>query len=790
MFKNLLRLGWRNLKKEKLASGMNLVGLSVAIAVCLTVFTFVKIFVTVDQFHEKGDNIFLVQSVIERDEQRSTWAKTPMPLGPALASQSQGIKNAVRFHRGSGKVQFDDKVFVEGVWFADPQFLNVFSFDLKLGNPDDLHRKDAIILSSETAERIFGDENPLGKPLTITLNNRDVHRFVVKGVAAPFNQAASFEFSLITQLDNLWAAIDEKEDQWDFFTTATFVEVEHPAVLEEIKAGMSQYIAPQNAATEDWQVQSFRFENLKTMSKNRENVRARFYGGQNIAGLVVLLLIAGFIFTLACVNYTNIAIASSARRSKEIGMRKVLGGKRSQLIAQFLGENVIVCFGALVTGVLLANYFLLPSFNQLFEGPNLYLDLSNSVSTWLMLGSLLVLTSVISGAYPAMYISSFQTASIFRSSSRIKRRNIFMRILLTFQFVLTLITISASLILRSNNVYLSQLDWGYAKEGVYVLELEQPEQYAPMRDFLLQQPDVQKIAGSQGHITGNGFSVGAVKHEGKAKDALNLNVGFDYLEALDIHKKEGRFFDESYGTDKDEAVVVNEQFVMMMGWEEPVGKIITFENNDYRVIGVTENFITQHFTNLVRPIFMLLSPEETYRNIIIRFNTDEPRNLVTATTAEWKRVFPAAVFNGYFQANVFVRNENEDQNVVLVFSFAASMALLISCMGLFGLASQFLNRRMREIGVRKVLGATMSNLFRVINKGFLLQLACASIIAAPASYFLMNLLLDNVYAQHMTLGISQIIISCLVVVVTTVTTITFVMRRAYSLPVTEVLREE
>lgn len=778
------------IKKEKVASIMNLIGLSVAIAVCLTVFTFVKIYLSVDQFHKNADNIYLVQSNIERENETSTWAMSPIPLAPALKSTFPGIKNAVRFSWTSGKVKFEDKVFMESMWFADPDFLNVFSFDLKLGNSNDLHQRDAVILSSETAEKLFGDENPLGKEIQIILNKNNKRRLFVRGVAEEFNQAASFSFSMVTQFDNQWITSDEKIAKWDDFITGTFIEVEHASVINELNNGMDNIIKLQNSTTEDWKINSFHFENLKTMSKNRKLANNSFASGNSAAGVIVLLLIAGFIFTLACVNYTNISIASSAHRIKEIGMRKVLGGKRGQLIFQFLGENVILCFAALVVGVLFANNFLLPSFNEMFDGPNLNLELTNSVSSWVLLAGLLVVTSFVSGAYPAIYISSFQTAAIFRSSSRVKNRNIFMRILLTFQFILTFITISSSLILRSNTEYLTQLDWGYTKDGVYVLELEEAEQYAPMRDFLLKQSEVGEIAGSKGHIVNNGVNLNAFKYQGNSKEAYSVEVGLNYLETLNIRKKEGRFFDKSFSSDKNNSIVVNEKFVKMMNWQDAIGKSISFENKDYQIIGVTENFITQHFNREVQPMFMLLVGEENYKNIVIRYNSNEPQKLVSYIRQEWKSLFPSALFDGYFQSDVFLSKQNEDKNIGIIFSFIAFIALLISCMGLLGLSIQYLNQRMREIGVRKVLGATMPNLFTIINKGFFIQLIIATTIAAPASFYLMKMLLNNVYAVHMTLGYSQLIISGIILIVTALATISFVMYKVNSLSVTEVLREQ
>ena len=382
MWTSYFRLAWRNLMKNKLASLINIAGLSTAIGCCIVAFLFTDLFYNRDTFHTNGEHIFITRYTVNAgNDEIERWGDSPIPLGPALEADFPQVERAVRLASGSGYVRYEDKVFEENIRFVDAGFLDMFTFPLKYGDSHALSDNNAVVLSDELAEKYFGLDDPTGAQINIRFTDTTMVSFLVQGVTEKLPDKASFGFDLLIPFDNMRSLGHLDTEDWSQLITATFVQLNDPASITALASGMDRYLAQQNAASTERPILQFEFEPLLTMAQTAHSVRNRLSFLATNPGQVIYTLVTGlFLLFLSCFNYINIAITSVARRLKEIGIRKVVGGTRAQLIAQFLCENLFLCLLAMALGVLLGDAIFAPGFNKLFGVFHLHLEYTSRVT--------------------------------------------------------------------------------------------------------------------------------------------------------------------------------------------------------------------------------------------------------------------------------------------------------------------------------------------------------------------------------------------------------------------------
>ncbi len=771
---------------------MNIFGLSVAIACAIVVFLFLERQYTMDRFHENGRRIFLVESYIDRSSSRQLWGDSPMPLGPAMAADFPQIERFVRVSYGNGTFQTGDKVFDERLWFVDEEFLDMFSFGLQSGTVQALSDPNAIVLSDNLATKYFGTENPIGQQITITFNDDFKDAFTVLAVAEPFPIKSSFSFNALIQLDKL-KALNVELTNWARFTGATFIEVGNPDDIDVISSQMEPYRALQNAAIQDWPISEFVFDNLYNLSVHSQDVRGDISSGTHPTAIIVLGLVAIFMLALSCFNYMNLAIATASRRLKEIGVRKVVGSSKSQLIGQFLSENIFLCLLALGLGYIIAYFLFIPGFNNLFDfvGGSISLNSADQKLLWPFLIGLLLLTGVVSGAYPAFFIASFQPTAIFRGRQKMGGGNVFTKALLTFQFVLAFLTMIMGVVLAQNADYQANKDWGYDTDHLLVLQFDEGSQYAVLRDALTQLPSVQTVVGARNHFY-RSWSRPVLDIEGEKMEAVRFDVGDGFLKQYGVALKAGRDFEGEISSDEGGSVIINETFARSRGWTNDSAIDQTFRRDSltYSVIGVATDFMYDDFYDPLEPAFLRITREENFRYLTMRIQSGADAQTAEEVESLWKTIFPDQPYPGFFQDTLFDELYRQNTNIKQLFAFIAALALVIACLGLFGIAAQNIVRRMKEISIRKVLGGSVSHISQVINRGFLLLVGLAAVIATPLGYVAMKMLLESVYADPVPLGIFPFILSFSFVLTTAVATIaTQIYRVVYNNPA-EVLRNE
>jgi len=778
MWKSYFKLAWRNLLKNKLASFVNMVGLSTAIGCCIVAFLFTDLFYARDSFHENAENIFLVRHTIEAGNGKTElWGDSPAPLGPALQDDFTQVERAVRIQSGNGYVLYEDNVFEENLRFVDPGFLEMFTFPLKYGLTTSISENNAVVMSEALALKYFGPVNPIGEQISIRFNDTTMVSYLVQGVAEKLPDKASFSFDLLVPFENLQSLELQDIEDWTQLVTATFIQLNNPNAVTSIEAGMERYRTHQNTVSPERPILDFVCVPLPDMAKTAHNVRHRLSFLATNPGQVVYTLVTGlFLLFLSCFNYINIAVTSASHRLKEIGIRKVVGSTRTQLITQFLSENLLLCFLAMMFGILIAETILAPGFNRLFGVFNLHLEYSSAI-TWYFLVGLLLLTGVGSGAYPAYIISRFQPDTIFRGRQKISRKNTLSGVLLTFQFTLAFITLFSSIVFLQVNLYLQQRSWGYDEDRLLVVPLSGNDQYQRLKDVVERHPGVELVAGTSSHI-GASYGKAVIEHFEKEYAVSHFEVGIDYVETMGLNLLDGRSFDRVYGTDMDRAVLINEQFLRTLGWENALEKRIRYNEVEYEVVGVLEDF---HYLNLgdsIDPAFLRLSPEDDYSYLVVRAYDQAGYQVRDFLNETWRDLFPDSPFEGYGQETVF---EEFLRNMVGLMKMSIAIGLItliITCMGLLGLVSLNIVRRTKEISIRKVLGAGIYHVVEIINRELIVVLVIGTVVGTPFCYWAFQSFLDYLFPYHQNLNVLPFLVVVVIIFVTTVMTIAVQVYRA------------
>ena len=746
MFRNYLKTALRNIRKNKLISFINLTGLSLALGCCITVYTFLEFAYTQDSFHEDKDKIYLVTNTVNRDGNIQHWGDSPTPIGPMLMDDYTQVNAMTRIDYRNGVMKYEDDLFNENFGFVDPDYFEMFTFPLKWGNTESFKEGTGIVITEDISEKYFGTENPVGEQITMIIGQNTLS-FTVGGVFEKIPRYASFYVRIAVPFEKIKQADTEYDyDDWKDFISATFIRLNDSADRGTIEAGMNKYVSLQNKAEKDWPAEDYPLEVLETLSQHSEDLQGDISGGSDRAGNMVMFLLGLFMLLLASFNYINTSISSGAKRLKEIGIRKVVGGVKQQLVFQFITENLIMTIIALIVGLILSATLFTPGFDSMFS-IGLQVDFT-STGLWVFFLAIVVLTGVASGAYPAFYIASFKPVMIFRGRQKISR-NRFTKVFLTFQFILSLILISAGFAFIQNSQFQAKRDWGYNQEQVLVLPLVESADYAPLRNEIAQSPDVKMIAGSSNHA-GRSTSLAVIDVAGEQKEVRRLDVGENYPELMELRLIEGRFLNHESVQDQESFVVVNETFIKGLELEEGYDQFtFRYDSNQYSIAGVVEDFHYNHFYDKISPLIIRVVPEEDYRFLSVRTEAGKANSTYETIEASWKEQFPDNPFLGFYQDEIWSWYFNNLRGHGKIMGFMAILSIVLSCMGLFGLVSQNVTFRIKEFSVRKVLGADTMHITKVMNRQFVILLTIAAVIGVPLSFFAISGLMDSIYTYRM-----------------------------------------
>jgi putative ABC transport system permease protein len=762
MFKNYFKTSFRSLIKNPLSSFINVFGLSVAIGICLLVYTFIEYDNSIDQFHENKNKVYLATFYAERDGSLQQYGTCPRPLGEMLQQDFNQIKKVCRIEDRGVVVKQEDNVFHERMRYTDPEFLEMFTFPLKWGTASSLSDLNSIILSEDMSTKYFGSENPLGKDLLVIFNDQVKKVFTVTGVAETFPKARAIDFNFLINYQNVQVANPQYDlTNWKEFLNATLIQVDSPLDLEPIAQGMDKYKVLQNEAQQDWAISSFAFEPLATLFEKSSTIKNCISQDFNVEGRIGMPIIAIFMLALACFNYINIALVSASKRLKEIGVRKVIGANRFKVIVQFLTENIVVTLFALSVGMLMGVLVFIPWFVQ-FTGWPLETKLWNP-NIWIFLLVLLLFTGIVSGIYPALYISKFEATRIFRGSLEFGRRNPLTKLFLGIQLVLACITITAGVVFTQNNSYQRSRSWGYnQKEALYVNVFDQVA-FDKMKAALLQDPDVISLAGSSDHL-GKEVSTAVLRLPPNNKYEVDqLSVDAHYFETMELDIIKGRGFKEHVASE-DQKIIVNELLLQNLNITQPIGHQVEIDSIQFEIIGVVKEFHNESFFTKVKPTIFRMASENDYRYLSMRVKAGSELKTYANLQNQWAKLYPEIPFQGGYQEDVWSGYFNSLDKSVAFNRIIALIAVMLASLGLYGLVTLNVSGRVREFSIRKTLGAGIHNIASIIMKQYVVLTIVALIIGAPISYIFTKAYLDMLFSYSMPMGYSGIIISVFLLV--------------------------
>ena len=764
MFRSYFKVAVRNLLKNRMFSSINIGGLAVGLTCVLLILLWVRDELSYDRFHPGAENLYRVNWEFKLENSEGVGPGTPPPLASKMAHEVPGVVAATRLRNMTNTVvRSEDKFFPEsGIVAADSNMFDLFGFTMVTGNPRTaLAAPNSVVLTEEVAQKYFGSEPAIGRFLTIGDRVHDVYGtyenlFTVTGVVKHPPHNSHIQFDMLTSMSS-YPEVAWRDWSWIWMQMATYVKLEPsasvPAVEERVQEVVRKYLSLSRRGNSydeivrnHWRW-NFVLQPLTDIYLGSANIGNRLGPTGSRSSVYLFGTIASFILILACVNFMNLATARSSTRAREVGMRKVLGSQRKTLVAQFLAESLFSSALAMFLALFLVEA-LMGSFNHLSGKTLRFTPLD---PPWLS-GALVVLTLVVAllaGSYPSVYLSSFLPLHAFKRTVRLSNRHWSLRnVLVLFQFTVTIGLIAGTILVQRQLNYVRSADLGFKKDGVVVISNENNrlgDQVNAFKDRIRSHSQVINASVSTGVPPYWGFE-DSYKAEGqgdKAFDLLSYMTDENFVSTLGIDIIRGRDFSKEFGTDAS-GVILNEAAVKYLGWENPLGKTITYPGGDgsFRVIGVMKDF---HFVTLhspITPFALFHNASKTYRipssYIIVRIRREDVEDGLKVLESEWKAMAPTKPFVYEFLDRSLESRYEAERHFGEVFLVFSLLAIFIACIGLLGLVSFSTEQRTKEIGVRKVLGASVGGVVFLLSKEYVKLVLLANVIAWPVAWYVMT----------------------------------------------------
>ncbi|MBD2756929.1 ABC transporter permease [Spirosoma sp. BT704] len=754
MLRNYLKIAIRTLWRSKGYAAINVVGLSVAFCVCTFLFLMVYRQLTFDSFHQDGDRIFQVYRFLNEPEKADRSGSMPMPLTPALKADYPEIAAATRLLTGGSLIEYKGKYVDKNISYTDADFLQVFSFPMLKGNRTmALRDLSNLVISESTAKAVFGNEDPIGKALLLG-NEGSQKQYIVSGVVADAPDNSSVRYDVIARIENT-PTYRNSRDQWDAFSHNVYVKVApnvDQATLENrLKPFAQTYLSgdleklkKQGAKPDErGDLVAIRLQKLANVHFDRDISGS----GAPIAVVYALLGIAFFILLIACINFINLSIARSFTRAREVGVRKSLGALKKQLFVQIWSESALICLVGFLIGSLMA-YLLIPVFNAQF---NAKISLASLLRPGVIGGilAMFLLVTLAAGGYPSWQMAKFNAVDVLKGKITMKRPGFLRNSLIVTQFTISCLLTCCTIFALQQVGYLRSRPLGFEKEQVISIPVGNKysgrQLIQRLRNKLTNDPTVLGISGS-------GVNLGRGKDGSTSRSMLGftykekeistdwLLVDYDYLKTLNIQLLAGREFNPAYPADSLDRVIITESMARQIGEKNPVGKFFQTDTagTKYQIIGLIPDYHLYSLQQEKKPITMHLSHSEPISYIFVRVTPQSLNTSMGKLRGIWGEIAPGAEFTGSFlDENIDAWYRNED-SMAQVFSFASGIAILLSCLGLFAVALMAIEQRTKEIGVRKVLGASIPGIVLLLSRDFVKLVLIALAIATPLTWFLMN----------------------------------------------------
>jgi len=787
MFKNYMKIAFRNIKRYRSYSFLNIAGLSVGMACFILIMLFVQYELSYDDFHEKADRIYRAQLKI--NEQYNS-VITYGPLAQVLVSEFPEVVDAVRIEHEDEYItalKHENTSFYERGFFVDGNFFRLFTYDLIKGDfQTALADPFSIVITEKLARKYFGDEEAVGKTLTVI--EEGSYDVKITGIIKNVPKNSHLQFDFLISLASLKELSDDENygQEWSGSDFLTYIELKSgtdyrdlesklPAIIEkhDQRGNVNYYLMP---------VQDIHLKSQDNFEILREN---------DIQNVHFLTIIAYLILVIACINYMNLATAKALRRSKEIGVRKIAGAFRRQLVVQFLNESLILSAIAMVIAACIT-VGILPAFNNIIDREITY-GFFAGITLLPVLVSLVLIVGIFSGIYPALYISSFRpvkalSGSYERLTGKKRLRNVFV----TFQFCVSIILITGTLIIGRQLDYIKTTDIGYNREQVLAMPIRDDvirDNLEALKTDLLKNPAIEYVSASShipNRITWGGNLVS------KDNEQIRTNscaVDYDYVDLFDIDVVEGRNFSREFTSDRNGAFLLNETAVKNLGWKSPLGREIShwgFKTG--KVVGVFKDFHYRSLHRKIGPLYLIFYPERV-RILFVKMHSGNIQSVVRFVGETVESYNPEHPFDYFFLDDSFNDMYKSELKFGKIFNWFSALAIFIACLGLLGLISFSAEIRTKEIGIRKVLGASIASVLKLITKEYLLLIAFASVIAWPVSFYFLNNWLKN-FSYRIAVSWDVFLFSGMIIIIIALVTVSYQSVKAARANPVEALKYE
>lgn len=766
MILNYIKLSFRKFTRQKFYSLLNIFGLATGMATVILIMLYVVDELSYDRFHRHAQVLYrVVENQHYSGQPVFPVAVTPGPLAESLKADFPEIEMATRVHSGWNAFQYVEARFDGRGIYADPQFIQMFDFPFVAGDTATaLDEINSVVITEEFARKLFGEDDALGTTVKV---NRE-REVVVTGVLKNIPKNSHLQFDFIMPMSRRLVEIPSFVDEWGSNGLYTYVKLIPGASAENLDRQIEKFLKTKIERS----VTDLFLQPVTDIHLGETSFVADVGGKGNHRYVKIFSIVAAFILIIACINFVNLSTARAMKRAREVGLRKTIGAHRSQLILQFLGESVIVAFVAMCIALLLVDLLLMP-FNSLTQKSLSihYASLQSGNILPICLAATLV-TGLLAGIYPAIFLSSFQPARVLKSAVSKSAGGSLRKALVVLQFSISIVMITATIVIYSQIQYIRQKNLGWERENMVLVNNAQ--NYETLKERLLKYPQITDVSATSQHPTYVMNSTSGIGWKGKPEDETILfhiqGVDYDYIETMEMELLMGRSFSKASPGDTL-STVINEEAMKVLGFRNPIGEFLTAgEEEAFQIIGVVKNFHFKSVHDRIEPLVLYIEREEK-SNMLIRIDGNA-QQAVRILETTWKEVNPDQLLTFSFMDEDFDNLYRSESQTGMIFRYFSGLAIVISCLGLFGLAAYTSEQRSKEFGIRKVFGASVTRLFYLASVEFLILVMIAILIAIPIAWYWMKIWLSG-FAYHIELSWIVFVVSGLVAMVIALLTVSY-----------------
>lgn len=791
MFLNFLRVAFRNLLRNKVYVAINTMGMGIAMACCLTAYLLIAFNIEFNSYFQEDKVKNLVKVVHHQIEEDGTQFKelmTPAVMAPLAAEEISSIEKYSRYTSAQVALSVESEAFYETVRFADADFFEMVDISLLKGSYENFKSQNTIFLTEDIATKYFANEEPVGRVMRAKFGEQ-LHEVIVGGVIKDLPLNTSFNIDVLMRVETLLDVNHVAINDWaKNYNVSLLFEVSDINQINSIEKQMDKYVDLHNQKVSG--TRSSRYQLIPFHQKiSRDDVRQSDLRLPIPAiALFIFAALGGIILLIACFNLTNTTMALTGKRLKEIGVRKVIGSSRWQIITQFLMEMVVTICLAVIVSFLLAQ-LMIPEFAAMWSLDYGLEDLNGTNIIITMVG-LLFVSAILAGIYPALFNSKFSPVILFRSKSGVKGTTGLTRVLLVFQFSLSVIMLCGGIILSQNMSFQKEIDFGYDYKNLIKLKIGGRQTFDRLSNSISNNSKITGIAVASNHIGPYNSYYRKVQLDTMKITSDSYRVGANYFETLGMRLLEGRNFEAGSLSDMESSVIVDQNFIKKYSLTDPIGAVLKMNDVSYQIIGVVSNHLSS-LKDLRNEHYMyLMARPAQYSWMTLRTHPDNREEISEIVGKKWKKLFPDTPYQAELQEDILFKESNEfNQNLKNIFIFLTILGSLLSASGIYALANLNAQKRRKEIGVRKVLGASIANIVRLVNKEFMILLLISLLLGTLASYVFIEELLKSLYAQYQPVNVLSVVIGGLIILMVGLLTTSGTIYKAASANPVNTLKE-